>query len=382
MGRRSLKKLRILLPFIGDTVGGSHVSAIILAKLLQQHNHDVIIGLHHIGPLANYLTGRGIAYRHLQIDHFVAATPRTIKDARRAMNCFRAVRRSLSDIAPDIVHTNDGRCHLSWTPVARLAGIPTIWHQRTLLDASRLTRNVVRLATRTVSISEFVRASLPGRLSRDSIVVPNPVEPLFPSPEQIERTRARICAEGNVPADAVVVGFFGNLRSVKAPLVAVEAFLRMQAGLDIVSVMIVVGDDREGFRESMERIAASANARAKILFLSFQPEVLRWIAACDLVLTTSQGDAFGRTIIEAMSLGVPVVATDAGGHSEILTHRETGMLAPVNRPQEIAAAAIEVMTDAELRSALVSQGKTAAKDKYSGEHHTRQILKLYSSLYA
>jgi glycosyltransferase involved in cell wall biosynthesis len=212
--------------------------------------------------------------------------------------------------------------------------------------------------------------------------VPNPVEPVFPSPEQIKRCRARICAEGNIATDAVVVGFFGNLRSVKAPLVAVEAFLRMQASLDIESLMIVVGDDREGFREPMERIVASANTRAKILFFGFQSEVLPWIASCDLVLATSQGDAFGRTIIEAMSLGVPVVATDAGGHSEVLAHRETGMLAPVNRPQDIAAAAVEVMTDGRLRRILVSQGKTSAKGKYSGEYHTRQILKLYASLHS
>ncbi|MDC0166838.1 glycosyltransferase family 4 protein [Gammaproteobacteria bacterium] len=377
-----MKKLRILLPFVGDTIGGSHISTIILARVLRQHNHDVIIGLHRVGPLADYLTDRGIAYHHLQIDHFVAGTPRTIKDSRHAIKCFRAVRRSLEKLTPDIVHTNDGRCHLSWIPVARLAGIPTIWHQRTLLDASRLTRNAIRLATRTVSISEFVKASLPGRLSQDSIVVPNPVEQLCPSPEQIARCRARICAEGDIGAEAAVVGFFGNLRNIKAPLVAVEAFIRMQASLDKELLMIVVGDDREGFRERMERIAASANTQAKILFFGFQSEVLPWIASCDLVLATSEGDAFGRTIIEAMSLGVPVVATDAGGHSEVLTHRETGMLAPVNRPQDIAAAAVEVMTDGRLRRILVAQGKASAKGNYSGEYHARKILKLYASLHS
>lgn len=374
-------RLRILFPFVGDTVGGSHISTVILIKALILAGHDVKVVLHqHEGPLRDYLVYRRIPHEYLRIPHGLGRMPRTVTGFGRITKSLLEASGYLKQIKPDIIHTNDGRCHLLWTLAGRLNGTPTVWHQRTLLDGSAFTRSVIRLATSTISISHFVKDSLPKSVSRKSIVLPNPVDTNGPTVEIPSPRRIRLCAELELGVDAIVVGIFGNLRTVKAPLVAVDAFLLIQEFLDTEALMLVVGEDREGFSEAMTAKVNSSRGAAKIFFAGFQSQVADWMTACDLILATSRADAFGRTLIEAMSLGVPVVATDAGGHAEILTHRQTGMLASVDHPKEIAAAGVEVVTDPELRRMLISEAKKRVREKYSAAYHAKQMVQLYKSV--
>ena len=102
----------------------------------------------------------------------------------------------------------------------------------------------------------------------------------------------------------------------------------------------------------------------------------------DIVLHTPIYDAFPRAVLEAMSAGVPTVATAVGGIPEMLEHGRTGLLVDPDSPSSIAEALVRLAMDARLRQALGQR----AKEKYEGfftiEHMATRISALYREVAA
>ena len=104
------------------------------------------------------------------------------------------------------------------------------------------------------------------------------------------------------------------------------------------------------------------------------------MSACDVVLAPSICDAFGRTILEAMALGVPVIAASAGGHQELICDGYNGLLVEPQSPEAFAQAMAEVLQTPDLRSSLVRNGKTYVRERYEDGAIVQSILRMYRSL--
>ena len=70
-----------------------------------------------------------------------------------------------------------------------------------------------------------------------------------------------------------------------------------------------------------------------------------WIAACDVLLVPAVEEPFGRSLIEAMLLGTPLIAADSGGNPEIIRHGETGYLVPPDDPDAFAERTLALLED-------------------------------------
>ena len=184
----------------------------------------------------------------------------------------------------------------------------------------------------------------------------------------------------DAPEDTVILATFGNLRAVKRPLLFVEAAARVKRDLGRPLLLAVFGEDREGYEPRMRAIAAREGLADRLLFMGFRRPVEPWIAACDLVLAPSVGDAFGRTLVEAMLLSVPVVATDAGGHGEIVRHGETGLLVPPDDADAMAAACVKLLQDPEMTAAMAARAREDALARFGAVHHVERNCKLYGSV--
>jgi len=93
----------------------------------------------------------------------------------------------------------------------------------------------------------------------------------------------------------------------------------------------------------------------------------------DVSVLCSRSEGFPNAVIEALAAGCPVVATPVGGVPEVITDRQTGLLAPVDQPQALAASVQELRRDAALRKRLSEAGLARARGKY---HQTRVIARL------
>jgi len=372
--------VKIIFPYIGDTVGGSHISSALLIEELRHRGHDVLIILHQRGVFASELKRRKLPYLVWDLSLYYGRRPKKLTDlALGLMQLISIVFRLIRD-KPDLVHSNDLRCHVTWVLLSRVTGIPLVWHQRTLLPNSRLVKYSARFAKGIISISRFVAESLPTSNNSLSIMLPNPVAHLDVKMSTRAHSKSIIERATGIDQNYSLIGTFGNLREVKDPLLFINAMIELDKITSQQLIVAVFGDDREEYRPRMRALIENSQFKGRVLFAKFRRPIEPWISVCDVVVATSSGDGFGRSLVEAMSLGVPVVATAIGGHLEIIEDSTNGLLSRPGDSSHLAKQVKSILGPSPLRDYLINRGKLDAQRKYSVIHHTNQVMTFYRQL--
>ncbi len=162
-----------------------------------------------------------------------------------------------------------------------------------------------------------------------------------------------------------------NFRPVKRVADVVRAFAAVQR--ELPARLILLGDGPD--REHALAVAADLGCSHRVEQLGVRDDLETLLPQADLFLSASQTESFGLSILEAMACGVPAVSTDVGGVAEVVG--ETGRLVPVNDPESMARAAIEVLTDADDYRALAHAARARACEKFT----TERIVASYESVY-
>jgi glycosyltransferase involved in cell wall biosynthesis len=162
----------------------------------------------------------------------------------------------------------------------------------------------------------------------------------------------------------------------------VEAAALLPKHLAPAPVFAVFGEDRCGFRPEMESRAAAAGMADRLFFMGFRQPVWPWLTGCDLLLALAVNEPFGRSLVEAMLCGVAVVASDSGGHREIVYGGDTGLLVPVDNAEALSAAVARMLGDRSARQRLAESGRDAALRRFGVDEHVNRVAALYESLRA
>ena len=117
-----------------------------------------------------------------------------------------------------------------------------------------------------------------------------------------------------------------------------------------------------------------------MFFAGFRHPIEKWISGMDLLMATAERDSFGRTLIEAMTVGTPVIAARAGGHADIIEHGRTGLLVPPNDPDAFAATALRLLADTAFSRKLVEEARACARARYSARSHALRVMSIYDRL--
>jgi glycosyltransferase involved in cell wall biosynthesis len=141
------------------------------------------------------------------------------------------------------------------------------------------------------------------------------------------------------------------------------ALLRGQ-GLDVHG--LIVGGDAYGLSPEypavLEHLVSDLGMGDAITMTGQVDHVVPYVQLMDVLVNASENEPFGIVLIEAMALGVPVVAVANGGPLEIIEPNRSGVLADTGAPEALAAALSGLVRDPELRRRLVTEGqKTAAR---------------------
>jgi glycosyltransferase involved in cell wall biosynthesis len=173
-------------------------------------------------------------------------------------------------------------------------------------------------------------------------VLPNPAPevPALPSREEL---RAELGVAGDVLA------FAGRLGPQKAIGVALDALARVDG-----VTLLVAGDGPE--RVALERRSAELGLGERARFLGAVPRerVLRLFRAADASVLPSAWENFPHTVVEALAVGCPVIATAVGGVPEVVRDGENGLLVAPRDPDALAAAVSRFFGDRELRERLAA----------------------------
>ncbi len=305
-----------------------------------------------------------------------------------AMAQILSTRRELSGIAgrmgAELVHANSTWAHLI---AGDLLGLPGIWHCRDLTRLSMLAGRLADTAARVVATSQGVAGHLTAQgLPPDLVrVIHNGVSVEgVPAPEERSALRAALRAGWHVPADAPVLAWAGEF----APWKRTEDFLSAVAELrrrhPAVRALVLGEALSEEHKERPGQLAAFANRLgigAAVSFLGWRRDVPRCLAAADLLVLTSENEPFGRILVEAMAAGVPVVARNGGGVSEVLG-RETGLIIEAPSAADFAAAADRLLSDPRECAEMAAAGVRRARDMFAPELAAGRILELYREVWS
>lgn len=288
--------------------------------------------------------------------------------------------------AATVVHANSVRAGLATAVAARWGAPPSVIHVRDVLPpgpaARAITRAVVAQPGAVVCISHYVarRFAADGRCRLPVSVVPNAVDLARFDPVRADRgaTRAQLA----LPADAPVLAIVGQITPWKGHDTAVRA-LHVVRRTHPAARLLIVGDVKfdapatrlrnRSYLAELRQLVDALGLGDAVRFTGERQDVAEILGAVDALLVPSVAEPFGRTVIEAMAMGAPVIATDLGGPAEIIEHGVTGLLAPPGEPARWAEAVNRVLADPDGARARTACGRAVAVESFGANRHARAM---------
>lgn len=205
-------------------------------------------------------------------------------------------------------------------------------------------------------------------LERETIdIIPNGVD--VPAGD-----RARVRSELGLPDDELLVLAVGNLYPVKGHRTLVGAVARLTDLPLRWSVAIAGrGDEEAGLRD----LIASRGLGDRVRLLGLRTDVPDLLAAADVFVMPSLSEGLPLALLEAMSAGVPVVASAVGGIPTVIREGETGMLVPPSDADALAGALGRVLTDRALRTRIASAAGAEIPRRFGVEPMVDAYLAVY-----
>ncbi|WP_162937940.1 glycosyltransferase family 4 protein [Kiloniella sp. EL199] len=368
----------IAFPFIGDSVGGSHISTLTLIRHLDTTKFKPFIVVHEEGPLSDFLDREGYEYTLLPIPHYAGTTPSPLKILADAARSAKPIRKYLKSSNINIIHGNDIRVNLTWS-LSRLC-MPNkfIWHQRALPKShSPFWHAVPFLSDKIISISRAVETSIRRGKGTKIQTIHNPIEVRTPTKKK-KNTSLR--SQLNIPKSAIVLTFIGRLVSYKKPDLFIKIVHSLSKKIDRPIHGFIVGPDQEHLTPDLKELASSLGVSSNVHFFGFTSEVEALFRESNYLIAPCAVEAFGRTLIEAMMIGLPVVAANAGGHKEIVKDSETGLLCEVDNIEDFTSKIIQLETQATLKEQIILQAQNHTQKYYALDSHISQISNIYNKL--
>jgi len=373
---------RVCFPFVGRELGGSHVSSLGLIKSLDARRYKPVVVLQHLdGSVYEFFRDNGVEAKA------APATPALARGspigAVRLAELFATaprLSRYLREGDFSIVHCNDGRTSATWALAAKLSGAKVLWHNRGNPNALGLRLAAPLLADAVVSVSAFA-SPRPGLISAASknTVVFSPFD--VHMTEDREQARQSLLKELGRDARTTIIGYFGALVARKRPVLFVDAIAEIRARAPATPVLgLMFGEPRDGFDTAVKARAVERGVEDAIRLMGFRTPGSRWIAACDMLLSPGVGEPLGRTLVEAMLVGTPIVATDSGGNPEAVRNLKTGVLAPPEDAAALADAALLLLSDRRLAADISRNAAADARIRFGVDRHVEAITRLYDAL--
>lgn len=359
-----------------DTGGMEHMLVTLINQTCQRYRHAVVC-LEGYGALRNRIESADVVC--------VALGKRSGKDWR----CYFRLWRVLRDLGPDLVHTyNIGAVDVA--PVARLAGVRHVVHAERGRDAADprgesrkyrlLRRGLLLFIDRYLAVSRNLQDWLTEKVGIPSsrvACIPNGVDVAAFAGAAHERRPRRLLG-AFAPPGTVLIGTVGRLDAVKDHAGLIAAFRILceawpRQGEQLRLVLLGAGSLRAALESQVERGGLSAQVR----LLGNRSDVAALLAEFDVFALSSIAEGMPGVVLEAMASGLPVVATDVGGVSEVVEAGVTGTLVPAGDPHALAAALHAYVADEQLRRRHGDAGCARVAAHFS----LRTMVSAYVALY-
>ncbi len=174
--------------------------------------------------------------------------------------------------------------------------------------------------------------------------------------------------------------FLGQLVERKGLHILIDALAKTTARCEL---LLSGGDwNTAGYAQAIKAMVAQAGLSSRVIFENHRQDVGAVLSTADIFVLPSLSEARPRSIIEAMSLGVPVVASDAGGIPSLIADGDTGLLARAGDSVTLAHAIDRLAWSPELRLQIGESGRAYVQRECRADHTANEYLAVYGRLMA
>lgn len=340
-----------------------------LACQLRQRGWDIHVAvLTRDGPYHAELQSAGVPV------YLVNKRGKVDLSALRRLECF------LAELKPHIVQTWLFAANVYGRIAARRSRVPHLVASERCVDLWKspwhfwIDRHLARWTEKIVVNSSGVASFyISKRLPAEKfVIIPNGIAPLA----RPAKSREAFLLELGLPLDARLVAVVGRLwpqKSLRDAIWAADLLKRIRHDVHL----LIVGDGPE--RQALQRYCRNIEITDRVHFLGHREDAQRIIAHLDALWNTSQYEGQSNAVMEAMALGIPVVASDIPGNRDLIVHGVTGFLVP--RGPEFRAGIAKFTLKILENPELARQLSASAVERIHREFSLEKMVTAYEDLY-
>jgi glycosyltransferase involved in cell wall biosynthesis len=283
------------------------------------------------------------------------------------------VARRLRSWKADVVHCHDARSHAVGVPAARRAGARAIVVSRRV--AFPIGGNPLSALKYRMPVDRYVCVSRCAASQLRAAGVPKSRLALVHDAFEPEASSPTFDLRGllHMSPDAPLVGTVAALTPEKGHAHLLEAAAIVTRAMpEAHFVWLGEGECRESLLARRARLGLDS----RVHVLGYRADAQALLGQCTVCASASTSEGLGSSLIEALAIGVPVVATAVGGVPEVIEDGRTGRLVPPGDPAAMAAALLEALSRPELRQSWRDAGRLFAR-AFRAEHMAERTLAEY-----
>ena len=380
-------KSNILYLDSGSGIGGGQRSLLLLLNLLDKDRFTPFVGCLGDSPFAAEVEKTqasvvplSLPAAHNKTDKVRRFTLRDLLEDFRQLGVILQLHRMVKRHAIDLIHANSLSVALLAGIVARLNRIPILMHKRYATSYGILDRICERLLHRVILVSEATRWNFASTAKQTLIYNGVDLDAFQASSEEVKALRTELLSDAS--DTSILTGVVTRITPEKGIHLLVRAIAELKRKIDI-KLLIVGGPYFQkdvDYMNELKQEVADLDVEDSVIFTGFLSDTRIVTSLLDIVLVPSIiPEACPRTIIEAMAVGKPVIATPLGGSKELVTP-ETGILVPPEDASAIAGAIATVATDGERLKAMGKAARNRAKELFSSKKNTALTEAVYTEL--
>jgi len=385
-----MKPLRIL--FLSDTggqMGGATISLALLIDRLDRSQFEPYALLGSDGDFADTLRRKDVDVTVNELKPVVRSyNPLTLlRNVVRLIRGYRAVAKVCREKQIDAIHANDNTVAFFAVLPARRLNAKAVWHVRSpIRRLGWIGGFLVRRSDAIVSCSEATlepfRAEQPQHADRMFVAYDG-----VDAPHLTERSRQpSVRSEFNVPDDVPLIGVVSRISESKGQDIFLRAAV-VVSELHPKARFVVAGGPVSGSVEGLEadiefenrlrQLAEKLNISDKVMFAGYRHDIPAVMKDLSVVVVASRREPLGLVALEAMALGVPVVASNVDGLRESIINEQNGLLVPPEAAGAMGMAIARLLKDRTLARRLAHEGRRTVATKFTADAHAASITDIY-----
>lgn len=382
--------MRILYLLTDSNFGGTEASVFRIAEGMKKRGHLITIcSIKRPGFMADALSGND---KSIKLETLNLPPGLSLFYPIKLLFSVKTLKGILKRVRPDIVHSFLFQANLLSSLVIpfrkdeRPQKIVYI-HSLRCIEREKpqwkiwLDRMILKRADEILTVSEAVRQKY---IERERIalhrlmVLYNGIDEHFIEKDSNEDALNNIRESYNITSSETIIGTLARLHPDKGIDILIKGFALSLKVLPGRLRLIIVGGGPED--EMLKGLSKGLGIEEYVIFTGFQADVKKWLSLLDIFCLTSREEGLPQSILEAMSLGKPVIAANVGGVNEIIENNVSGLLIEPNNPQAFCDALIFLFRNPAISEKLGKAGPNLIRNKFLLSQALDRLEMIYSSL--